>query len=63
MNGFATYELNFTLINMIQGNVDTDFLAIKFPENMFNKNINVSDPVINLAGKLFVFGAANMLYF
>ena len=48
---------------MIQGNVDTDFLAIKFPENMFNKNINVSDPVINLAGKLFVFGAANMLYF
>ena len=63
VNGFANYELNFTLSNTIKGSVDTDFLAIEFPENIFNKFINVSSPTINLVGTLFVFGAANMFYF
>jgi len=63
VNGYSNYELNFTLANMITGNVDTDFLAIKFPANTFNKYLNVSEPAINLVGKLFVFGTANMFYF
>ena len=63
VNGYANYEMNFTLVNTIKASVDTDFLAIEFPENMFNKYLDVSKPAVNIAGKLFVFGAANMFYF